>query len=122
VDKPTQGEVLHTRMPVVEGQADPNTKVEVAVNGKVIGRVRSDQQGRWSYTVDAQDALKVGGHSLVAYGVGPAQERSDPSAAVEFHIKPYELEVTGCASTGAGPALVLLGLWALAAFRKRRAA
>ena len=122
VNKPLQGEVLHTRRPVVEGQADPNTKVEVEVDGKVIGRVRSDNAGLWSYTVDAQDALEVGSHSLVAYGVGPAQERSDPSAAVQFDIQPFELEVTGCASTGAGPGLALLGLWVLAVLRKRRRA
>jgi uncharacterized protein (TIGR03382 family) len=122
VDKPVKGEVLHTGMPVVAGQADPSTKVEVEVNGKVIGRVHADNQGLWSYTVDAGDALDVGRHSLVAYGVGPAQERSAPSAAVEFDIEPYELEVTGCTSTGGAPGLALLGLWVLAALRKRRAA
>lgn len=125
IDRPAPGEVLHTRMPVLEGSADPDTRVELQLNGRMLGRVRADEQGRWSYTVTAGEALEVGSHRAVAYGLGVAQERSEPSVEVEFDIQPYDLQVSGCGCNSGGqeaPWLALLGLLALAALRRGRPA
>lgn len=50
---------------LIEGQGEPNTDVEVVVDGQAIGRSRVDANGSWSYVIP-RGSLNFGTHDVVA--------------------------------------------------------
>ena len=78
------GGVTNDTTPTINGQATPNSVVNIYDKGVLIGTANSDTNGKWTYTPPT--ALAEGDHSITAAVVTPAGGESP-------HTSPFELDI-----------------------------
>jgi uncharacterized protein (TIGR03382 family) len=118
---PAEGERVGP-MPLLAGTAPGAETVGLEVDGSEVAQVTVDAQGRFRYTLSAEQALGTGAHRVTArtYEATGAVRTSSPPTS--FEVATQGDVGCGCgASPGAGLGAValLLGTWAS---RRRRAA
>ncbi len=91
----TNGGVTDDTTPTVNGQATPDSKVNIYDNGVLIGTTNSDASGKWTFT--PATPLTEGDHSLTATVVTAAGGESLPTST--FNL---EIDTTAPAKPGIG--------------------
>jgi uncharacterized repeat protein (TIGR01451 family) len=76
---PANGSSVITRLPTYSGTADPDSTVEVSVDGTVIGQVTADGAGNWSLASTAP--LSEGVHTVEAIATDTSGNISDPATS-----------------------------------------
>ncbi|MFP2898213.1 Ig-like domain-containing protein, partial [Corallococcus sp. 4LFB] len=81
--QPTSGEVLTSASPVITGTAEPGSTVYLVLdNGAPLGPILVNDQGAWSYPVQA--TLADGSHTLSATSTDAAGNTSEPVSLTFF--------------------------------------
>ncbi|WP_461472475.1 Ig-like domain-containing protein [Microbacterium sp. HJ5] len=81
---PADGALLNDPTPPISGTAEPNSTVEVFVDGASLGTTGADGTGNWSLTPAAP--LANGPHTAVATATDAVGNESLPSGEVDFVI------------------------------------
>jgi MYXO-CTERM domain-containing protein len=68
--RPIDGSTIRDNTPTIRGTTDPNTEVEVFVDGALVGTVTSDATGAW--TLDVTTPLADGAHTMRAVATDDA--------------------------------------------------
>jgi MYXO-CTERM domain-containing protein len=109
--------------PLFAGTSTRTRTVGIKVDGALVARVEVDSEGRFRYTLTAEQALEPGRHSVVAYAMDASGTLLAPSGPTSFEVgTPSQLLEAGCgcgASPGAGLGAALLLLGAAWAARRR---
>lgn len=84
---PTEGLELASCTPVLQGTADPNTSVQIFVDGVLLTTVESDDEGNFSYPMEEGECLEDGAHDFTAVAVDAAGNESDDNTVTAsiFH-------------------------------------
>ncbi|WP_455846467.1 Ig-like domain-containing protein [Pantoea agglomerans] len=77
----SSGSVTNDSTPTLYGKTKPNSIIEIREGDTVIGSVKADSFGRWSFTTPE---LAEGAHSFTATATDPAGQVSEPTA--EFSL------------------------------------
>ncbi|GEP98254.1 Ig-like domain-containing protein [Chitinophaga cymbidii] len=92
VELTTGSSPLKENQPALNGTAEPNSTVNIYVDGKVIGTATADATGKWSYTLP--EALSDGNHSITttvtdaAGNTGPASDALDLVIDTQVPVAP----------------------------------
>ena len=78
------GGVTNDTTPTINGQATPNSVVNIYDKGVLIGTANSDVTGKWTYAPPT--ALAEGDHSFTATVVTPAAGESEPTPVFDLEI------------------------------------
>lgn len=66
IDEPTDGSGVTDDTPTIKGTAAPGVEVTICIDGKEVGKTTADAQGRWSFDVPPEHALKEGENTIEA--------------------------------------------------------
>lgn len=113
ITEPAPGALVEPAVLRVAGLAMPGGRIRVLLNHAEVAVKRADAQGEWALTVPVVE----GTHTLFAELEDEAGEAISPTAPVPFTVQARE--PGGCSSTGGSPALLLIGLVALAVANNR---
>lgn len=113
ITEPAQGDSVEERMLRVAGLASPGGWIRVLLDYEPVAVTRADAEGKWRLTVPVEE----GPHTLFAELEDGAGEAIAPTEPVRFTV--WASEPGGCSSTGGSPALLLIGLVALASLSGR---
>jgi hypothetical protein len=83
---PQSGARLADPTPEITGTAEPGARVLVLIDGLQVGSVLAAQDGSWSYTLTAGQALPDGSHRATARAVDSVGNFSALSSSVSFEI------------------------------------
>lgn len=86
IERPTENAIVATNTPTIAGSAEPGARVEVRVDGTLVGTVPADVVGDWSYTLTPAQGLTAGPHSATAEAVDDAGNRSGPTEPRPFVV------------------------------------
>lgn len=89
ITSPSEGAVVRTAQPTVSGTAEPDSEVEILIDGDVVAVVTTDDEGTFIWTPD--DALPEGELTVTARRDSPAGDRED---SVTFEIDTSTTAVT----------------------------
>ncbi len=109
-----EGSTLH-----VAGLSSPGSTVRVLMDGRPGVATQADEDGLWQLTVPVDE----GPHTLFAELEDEAGEAMTPAQPVPFTVSPEAAEqgeTLGCSGGGGAPALLLIGLVAIAITSGRR--
>jgi uncharacterized protein (TIGR03382 family) len=84
VGAPASGATLDTLTPAITGTAEPGSTVTIIIDGQVVGTVKADASGNWSYTPTTP--LTVGPHEVKARATDEAGNTSPDSSGRSFTI------------------------------------
>jgi uncharacterized protein (TIGR03382 family) len=84
VSAPASGATLDTLTPVITGTAEPGSTITVIIDGQVVGTVKADASGNWSYTPTTP--LTVGPHEVKTRATDEAGNTSPDSTGRTFTI------------------------------------
>lgn len=60
INAPADGSVIRTTTPTLRGNANPNSTVEISIDGAVVGTATTDADGNWTFTVPTGSELSEG--------------------------------------------------------------
>lgn len=80
----TEGQQTNETRPALSGTVEPNATVQILDNGSVIGTVKADANGSWSFTPGT--ALQPGNHQLTVTATDSAGNVSPSSPALSFVV------------------------------------
>lgn len=80
----TEGQQTNENRPALSGTVEPNATVQILDNGNVIGSVKANASGNWTFTPTAD--LADGNHQLTVTATDSAGNVSAPSPALNFVV------------------------------------
>ena len=80
----TEGQQTNENRPALSGTVEPNATVQILDNGNVIGSVKANASGNWTFTPTAD--LADGNHQLTVTATDSAGNVSAPSLALNFVV------------------------------------
>lgn len=80
----TEGQQTNENRPTLSGTVEPNATVQILDNGNVIGSVKANASGNWSFTPTSD--LADGNHQLTVTATDSAGNVSAPSPALNFVV------------------------------------
>ncbi|HYO55704.1 adventurous gliding motility protein AgmC [Archangium sp.] len=84
VESPAQNGSVDTLTPVISGRAEPNSTVTIIIGGQVVGTVRTDASGNWSYTPTTP--LTPGSHQVQVRATDEAGNTGNTSEPHTFTV------------------------------------
>lgn len=87
VISPADGSVVTSHTPSVSGTAEPNSSVNVYVDGILVGTVSANGAGAWNYTLTAGQTLNDGPHTVYGDSTDAAGNTSANSSTNNFSVK-----------------------------------
>jgi hypothetical protein len=119
ITEPAPGDSVKERMLSVAGLASPGGRIRVLLDYEPMAVTQADAKGEWRLTLPVDE----GSHTLFAELEDGEGEAIAPTELVDFTVRLPAVEdpgAGGCSSTGDAPALLLIGLVALAIMNGRR--
>lgn len=80
----SNGQQTNDARPTLSGTGEPGTTITIYDNGKAIGSVKVDGEGKWTFTPST--ALTEGNHALTATATDTSGNTSPASGAVSFVV------------------------------------
>jgi MYXO-CTERM domain-containing protein len=128
VASPLDGAVVGSRIPAIQGTAEPDSQVIIFFDGQASAPVQADATGKWRFS-PAQETSD-GSHTVVALSRDAAGNESERSTSISFVVDPsinivHEIDARGgglnCSTSRDGqPSLAWLGVIGLALLVTRR--
>ncbi len=116
---PATSEELATNRPTVRGTAEARAAVEVFLDEGLVGTVTADDDGAWSYTLTADQALLPGAHVAGARAMDAAGNASTVSTR-GFLLPDQTVRQTGCGCGSSGGSPLVFGSLGLLLVLSRR--
>ncbi|WP_309896263.1 adventurous gliding motility protein AgmC [Archangium sp.] len=126
VSAPASGATVDTLTPAITGTAEAGSTVTVIIDGQVVGTVKADASGNWSYTPTTP--LTVGPHEVKTRATDEAGNTSPDSTGRTWTVQEarptgdisFRGDGFGCSATGGDASLVLMSLGTFLALARRR--
>ncbi|WP_163836141.1 retention module-containing protein [Spartinivicinus ruber] len=87
---------------VISGTSEPNSTVEVQIDGTPIGTVQVDPNGNWSIDHTATQ-LPEGPHTITATSTDPAGNQATTTQPVTIDVTPPAIAITGITDDSGNP-------------------
>jgi hypothetical protein len=113
ITQPAPGDSVKERVLRVAGITSPGGRVRVLLDHQPVALTQANSGGQWMHTVPVEE----GPHTLFAEQEDEAGEAITSTRPVHFTVDtalPEEPELGGCSGAASAPALLLIGLVALA--------
>lgn len=82
----SSGQVLNTTTPTFSGTAEPLSTVALFVDDEQVGMTTANQQGQWTFTLEASQRLIPGNHHVRAIARDRAGNVSPSSTLINFRV------------------------------------
>jgi hypothetical protein len=89
INSPGSGSTVDNSSPTIAGEAEPGDTVIIYLEAEEkieLGKTTADALGRWSYTLEPEQALQDGTYEITAVAVKPSGDRSEFSELLTFKV------------------------------------
>ncbi len=95
--------------PTIEGKAEPNSVVEIFIDGEKVGESMTDAMGMWTFTLMDDDALTLGDHRIEAKSKDPVGNEGSSGELTITIVEEMAAIVISSGGTLEGPEVTITG-------------